>query len=206
MVKLVRKRRKKKTDAWKNLRKAAAKGPKRVRMHAQRIKNGVDPLTEAKFRRLIQIVNPKGKEFVVVITLSSFCKMQICKKKCYKMPLNRLTKNGEMFADILEKVSYIDFASNPQTELQMKQPLGRCIVFAGHIGTPDATFRINQRELSEEEQSRAEKNRKYIEALYKGFPIPGRHVHSFGPPDIDRASGKATKTCSCGFTRKFEII
>ena len=144
-------RRRKKSEAWKNLKKVARKGPKRVRLHRQRFKKGFDPLTDAQYRRVVQVVSPNSTHFAVIMLRASFSEMNMTLKKSYHMPQNTTERIGRIFAKIIEAFSHNDIVLKRQKEFKFKRPMSRCVALVGTVENPDATIHITKKEYTKEE-------------------------------------------------------
>ena len=91
-------RKKKGSDAWKNIVRIHKRGPKRVKVSRPRRRNDVDPLVVPEHSKRIQIVLKDGAfepKFVgIAVFNQAFTDMGLVQDKMYTMAKNKLTRAG----------------------------------------------------------------------------------------------------------------
>jgi len=148
-------RKKKGSDAWKNIVRIHKRGPKRVKVSIPRRKADYDPLVESEHSKRIQIVLEDGmsykKNFVgIVVFKQAFSDMGLVQDKTYKMTKNKLTRAGNALRKCIELFGHNDFVLGRMRELKLDNCVGRCIVMTGKIKSPDVVLNITpeKRQLS----------------------------------------------------------
>ena len=140
-------RKKKGSDAWKNIVRIHKRGPKRIKVSRPRRKGDVDPLVVPEHSKRIQIVLEDGmsykKNFVgIVVFNQAFTDMGLVQDKTYKMTKNKLTRAGNALRKCIELFGHNDFILGRLRELKLDNCVGRCIVMTGKINKPDAILNI----------------------------------------------------------------
>lgn len=163
--------RKKKSSAWKKLRSAAAKGPKRIRMARPRRRGDKDPLTQSGTRRVVSVTIESGYEatgtLVVVMFVDAFEQLRLKRGKKYSMAHDQLTKAGRCLKPLFKAVSHNDYILERKRERKLTNCVGRCFVQYGIVvGEPDASIHITYSEL---EKKRREQVDKHIDALFSKY-------------------------------------
>lgn len=160
-------RRQKMSDAYKKLRSAHRKGPKRVKNSRPRRSKGYDPLSDPKHARRIQICldyTSQKQNIVVVIFHQAFNQLKLVQGKTYNMDRDRLTNAAKILRKTFESWSHNDFILQKFKELKIGNVVGRCFVFAGtSVEDPDATLRIGH---TQEERQQREAIRARVAALF----------------------------------------
>lgn len=160
-------RRTKMSEAYKKLRSAHRKGPKRVQNSRPRRSKGYDPLTDPKHARKIQIhldYESDGKSIVVIMFQQAFSKLRLVQGKTYNMDRDRLTSAAKALRKTFESRTHNDFMMQKFSEMNIRNGVGRCFVFVGvSIEHPDATLRIGN---TQEERQRREAIKARVSALF----------------------------------------
>lgn len=157
-------RKKKGSDAWKNILRIHKRGPKRVKVSVPRRKLDYDPLTEPEHSKRVQIVLNDGaskpKLIGIAVFNQAFADMGLVQYKTYTMAKNKLTRAGCALRKCIELFGHNDFILGRMRELKLDNCVGRCIVMTGKINKPDVQLTINpdKRELS--------KNDGYVKELF----------------------------------------
>lgn len=163
-------KRKKQSDAYKKLRAAVRKGPKRVKISRPRRSTHQDPLTKPENVKRVQICLQYGMDertLVVVMFKQAFSELGFVQHKIYNMERNRLTRGVKLFKKIYEKAPSVDFTRKKFKEIKLGYGVGRCLIFFGSsIENPDATINIQK---TKEEQQRAEKVKAYVASLFEQY-------------------------------------
>ena len=136
-------KRKKKSAAFKALVKAHKKGPKRVTLYKERMKDGTDPLLLPEKTKHIQLIIDDGYEptYTCVVVLNNvFKKMSLSQYKEYTMFNDRLTAAARHLVKTFDALDHNDRVLERVRE--MKLEIGRCLVVAGKFKVPDATLCI----------------------------------------------------------------
>jgi len=155
-IKMPKRRRRKKrgSDAWKNIVRLHRRGPKRIKVSVPRRSDDYDPLVESEHSKRIQIILNDGSKNPPKIGVSvfnqAFTDMGLTQYKAYTMVKNRLTRAGHALKKCLELFEHNDFILGGMRELKLDNCVGRCIVMTGKINKPDVQLTINpeKRELS----------------------------------------------------------
>ena len=140
------KRKKKKgTDAWRNLLKVHKKGPKRVRINRPRKKNGIDPLTTEEHARKVQIIFKQscGKDNSMCIHMfkESFHKIGLKEGCVQKMTEKQYTRAARDLEKTFGVFTHNDYLLTNIKEMKL-ETIGRCILITGKLRKPDATLHI----------------------------------------------------------------
>lgn len=157
-----RRRKPKKSAAWKKLCSGFKRGPKRVKMPTERHPRGYEPLNDPTNIRRVQ-VTIDGRNICFVIVKSAFEYLNLVAGKTYDMPHDRLTRAGKAFkkrfeGDIHNKCVLKNFE---ETKLNM---VGKCYVMYGmRSKSPDAVLHIQK---TIEDQKRDAKMRKRMDQLF----------------------------------------
>lgn len=160
-------RRPKMSDAYKKLRSAHRKGPKRVQNSRPRRSKGYDPLSDPKHSRRVQIhldYETGEKSIVVFMFGQAFSALKFIQDKTYNMDRDRLTKAAKELRKTFESWTHNDFMLKKFREMKIGNGVGRCFVFVGaSVEDPDATLRIGH---TQEERRRREANKAHVAALF----------------------------------------
>ena len=155
------------SDAYKKLRSAHRKGPKRVQNSRPRRSKGYDPLSDPKHARKIQIhldYETGEKSIVVIMFRQAFSALRIIQNKTYNMDRDRLTKAAKELRKTFESWTHNDFILKKFREMKIGNGVGRCFVFVGaSVEDPDATLRIGH---AHKERLRREANKARVAALF----------------------------------------
>tara|TARA_B100000780_G_scaffold259930_1_gene211286 strand:- start:162 stop:686 length:525 start_codon:yes stop_codon:yes gene_type:complete len=156
------KRRKKKgSDAWKNIVRLHKRGPKRVKLARPRRKGDDDPLLVPKHSKRIQIILNDGiysdRKIGVVVFNQAFTEMGLGRKKEYTMTKNKLTRAGHALRKCLDLFSSNDYILGHLREKKLNNFVGRCIVMTGKINKPDVLLNIVPDNKPSESQEQAKK-------------------------------------------------
>lgn len=149
-------RKKKGSDAWKNIVRIHKRGPKRVKVSRPRRRNDVDPLVVPEHSKRIQIVLKDGAfepKFVgIAVFNQAFTDMGLVQDKMYTMAKNKLTRAGRALNRCIELFGHNDFILGRMRELKLDNCVGRCIVMTGKIKSPDVVLNITpeKRQLSKD--------------------------------------------------------
>ena len=140
------KRKKKKgTDAWRNLIKVYKKGPKRVRINHPRKKNGIDPLTTVEHARKVQIIfkQSSGKDKLMCIHMfkESFHKIGLREGCVQTMTEKHYTRAARHLEKTFDVFTHNDYLLSNIREMKL-ETIGRCILITGKLRKPDATLHI----------------------------------------------------------------
>lgn len=139
-------RRKKKSDAWKELVRVHRRGPKRVKTHRPRRKNGEHPLSDPKKARRIQVVlkSPFGSNKLGICLFQSvFEQLGLVEGETYTMPRDAPTRPAVLLHKAIDTFGHNDFMlGNRMREIKLDNIVGRCIVLTGPVRDPNATFII----------------------------------------------------------------
>ena len=173
MVKATKKKRRKTSSAWKNLRKMHQKGPKRVRIVNPRKKKGVDPLSVRDnikiVRVFIQNISGKDKEMTIIIFNRVFQEMGLYAKKEFTMERDRLTRAGAGFKKLFDAFGHNDYVRKVQREMKLGNNVGRCLIFAEHFKTFDTTLYITPTSKEKEKQLATAE---HIRQLFEQSSVP----------------------------------
>lgn len=170
-----------KSDAWKNLVRAVKRGPKRVKKHRSRARNGVNPLSDPKASRRIQIVQ-KGlceRRLGVSVRKSVFDRMGLEECGEYSMHRGELTRAARLLKKAINLFGHNDFVlGGRMVELKLDNFVGKCVVLTGNIKNPNATLIIRPEKI---EQDQRDKVSEHISAMFSadsGVMQPRRGVTS----------------------------
>lgn len=145
----VRLKRKKKSDAFKKLIKAHKKGPKRLTLYKERVKEGEDPLLNPSKSKHIQLMIKSCYEiqYICVVVLPiSFKKMSLSQGKTYTMTNKRLTRAGRCLYKTFDVLDHNDRIFERVHHMNLTSAAGKCLVVAGKFKVPDATLIITSEE------------------------------------------------------------
>ena len=152
-------KRKKKSEAWKNLVRTHTKGPKRVKFKRERKTKHKDPLKSAEMSGIIEFQlfdvfgKPRYISFLVVNSILRRLSLRLGESRTYrKNSLPKWFKNFEK-----------SFSGNG--EVTLSNFIGRCYIFHTKIKTQKVVIKIIPTE-EEEERQRAVKAR--VLQLFKG--------------------------------------
>lgn len=161
------KRRRKKSDAWKNLKKAAARRPKRVlQMNPRRKKNAPDPLTQEEFHKTVQIVTERG-EVLVILFKQAFFSAGFGQNKVYEMPKDKLCGAARKLRKTFERLQHNDYILKRSKEMRLASPIGRChVLVGGSFKSPDAIIRLQKTQKQLDAEAKINER---IERLFSGF-------------------------------------
>lgn len=137
-------RRKKKSDAWKQLLRVHKRGPNRVKTHRARRRNGEHPLSDPKKSRRIQVVlkGPFGdNKLGVCVFRTVFEQLGLLEGQTYRMCRDALTRPAMLLRKAIDAYGHNDFVMGaPMRELKLDNIVGRCIVLTGTVREAHATF------------------------------------------------------------------
>ena len=162
--------RKKKSEAWKKLRSAVRKGPKRVRIGRPRRNKESDPLLEPKNHKKVQISIESGFEkgtLIVFMFTDAFKKLNLIQGQKYTMAHDKLTRAGKCLKSIFKYARINDYIRKHSEEKRLPNFVGRCIIFYGaRLENADAYIHIthNAKELEQ-----LEKTKKYVRELFDRY-------------------------------------
>jgi len=137
----------KSSDAWRKLRAAHRKGPKRVRLQRPRKKNGIPALANPENVKKIQIVQGDGvdKHYMILVVFNQvFASMRLRPPRLYTMSRNMLTGNATLFKKVLDEFGHNDYILGAIREKKLDNRIGRCLIMTGKLKEPDATFCITR--------------------------------------------------------------
>lgn len=161
------KTRRKKSDAWKELRKAHIKGPKRVRISSERRKKGVDPLLRPESSRILQIEHHEHGVIYVVVLKSAFQRMGLridCERT---MREDKLYGAGAALRKIFDSLSYNQRVLGSVKMVNVPNYVRRCIISSKPFQRPSLARIVVQPTLKQEQ--RMEKTRKYVADLFERY-------------------------------------
>ena len=163
--------RKKKSEAWKKLRSAAAKGPKRIRTVRPRRRGDKDPLTQSETRRVVSVTIDSGYEatgtLVVIMFVDAFEQLYLKKGKTYSMAHDQLTRAGRCLKPLFKAASHNDYILKRIQERKLTNCVGRCFVQYGTaVSNTDASIHITH---SEKEKKRREHIDKHLDTLFSRY-------------------------------------
>jgi len=167
MPKGTRRKRGKKSEAWKKLLKRHQKGPKRIKIQNPRYKKGVDPLCCLENVKRVQIIlknESKPKYISVVMFNQSFVNIGLFRGDDISMPFDRLRKAGAALRKSFDVFSHNDRVLGGVKEKNFGGIIGRCILFTKKFENCDAIIHIMP---PEEEINKREAVRKYVDNLFK---------------------------------------
>lgn len=171
--------RKGKSDAWKNLVRVVKRGPKRVKMNRRRSRNGVNPLSDPKATKRIQIVQTGlyERRLGVAVLNSVFDRMNLEDGGEYSMHRGELTRAARLLKKAINLFGHNDFVlGDRMVELKLDNFVGKCVVLTGDIKNPNATLIIRPKKI---EQDQRDKVSEHISALFSadsGVMQPRRGV------------------------------
>ena len=180
MPKGTRRKRGKKSEAWKNLLQRHKKGPKRVKIQNPRFKKGIDPLCRLENIKRVQIIlenETEPKYISVVMFNQSFANIGLHRGDDISMPFDKLRSAGHALRKSFDVFSHNDRVLGATKHKNLGGLIGRCILFTKKFEKCDATIHIMP---SEEEIKKREAVRKHIEQLFNGNsnfvkpPLEGR--------------------------------
>ncbi len=162
--------RKKKSAAWKKLRSAALKGPKRIRTARRRRSGDKDPLTDPGTRRNVSVTIDSGYAagtLVVTMFVDAFEQLRLKKGKKYSMAHDHLTRAGRCLKPLFKAASHNDYILRRFQERKLSNCVGRCLVQYGiAVGDTDASIHIT---YSEQEKKRREQIDKHVQTLFSRY-------------------------------------
>lgn len=167
MPKGTRRKRGKKSEAWKKLLKRHQKGPKRINVQNPRFKKGVDPLCRLENVKRVQIIlknETKPKYISVVMFNQSFTNIGLLRGDDISMPMDKLRRAGHALRKSFDVFSHNDRILGGVKEKNLGGIIGRCILFTKKFENCDATIHIMP---SEEEIKKREAVRKHIDNLFE---------------------------------------
>jgi hypothetical protein len=173
-----KKKRKKISAAWKELRKIHRKGPKRVRIDNPRRKNGVDPLTVRKNIKIIRVFINKGysenNKMTIIIFNRVFEELGLFREKSYKMERNKLTRAGIAFKKLFDTFGHNEYLQKTQKEMKLDNAVGRCLIFAEHFKVYDTTLYITP---AQSEKNERDSTLEHVQKLFQreSSPVKVRH-------------------------------
>lgn len=146
---MVKRGRKGKSDAWKDLVKVHRRGPKRVRVSRQpRGLNGVKGLTHPDYSKRIQIIDKRNmfeQKLGICVFKSVFGKLGLKEGGEYSMTDKTLTKAARCLKKPLETYTYNDYVAGDRIrELKLTNFVGKCIIMTGDIKNANATLTIEK--------------------------------------------------------------
>lgn len=134
------KRKKKKgSDAWKDLVKRYKKGPKRVKLNRKRRPADHTPATDLSQSKIVQLVS-KGrygstKNITVLLYKERFRELNLHDGKTYTTSAKTPFKAAKILQPALKNMSHNDIVLK---KVKLEKYAGKCIVFAGISKKPDA--------------------------------------------------------------------
>ena len=159
-----RRRKPKKSDAWKKLCSDFKRGPKRVKMPVKRHPGGYEPLKDPANIRRVQ-VTIDGRNICFVITKSAFEYFNLVAGKTYDMPRDRLTRAGKAFKKRLEGDIHNKCVLKNVEQTKLNK-VGQCYVMYGiRSKSPDAVLHIQK---TIEDQKRDAERRKRVDQFLNG--------------------------------------
>ena len=170
----------KSSEAWKKLVASHRKGPKRVRIHRPRKKNGVPALANPENIKKIQIVQNDGfkeKHMGLVVFKGVFASMNLKQSGVYTMPRNQLNRTARLFKSLLDEFSHNDYILGRLREKKLTNKIGKCVIFTGKIKEPDATFQIMP-VLKKKTQNQIKFERKNREKIRQMFEKNERNIEN----------------------------
>ena len=166
MPKGTRRKRGKKSEAWKKLLKRHQKGPKRIKVQNPRFKKGVDPLCRLENVKRVQIIlqnESEPKYISVVLFNQSFANIGLLCGDDISMPIDKLRRAGHALRKSFDVFSHNDRVLGTTKHKNLGGFIGRCILFSKKFEKCDATIHIMP---SEEEIKKREAVRKHIDNLF----------------------------------------
>lgn len=162
-------KRKKKSEAWKNLMSVHKKGYKRVRIHSKRRKNGIDPLTQLENVRRVQIIlkyEIQTRYVSVVMFREAFDRIGLHVSDEMSMRKDKLNRPASCLKKTFDQFDHNDAVLKRSKELKLVGPVGRCFIFTEKFQKHDACITILATEASEE---RFQRTRDYVSSLFKRY-------------------------------------
>ena len=150
----VRRKRKKKSEAFKALLKAHKKGPRRVKLPTERTDDEDDDedhlLNPKKSKHIQLVMNGPDTDYICVVVLpTAFKKMLLSSGKTYTMTNKRLTVAGRCLSKTFDVLDHNDRIFKRVHHMDLKNIAGRCLVVSGKFKVPDATLIItSEKKLS----------------------------------------------------------
>jgi hypothetical protein len=135
----------KSSDAWRKLKAAHRKGPKRVRLQRPRKKSGIPALANPQNVKKIQIIQDGGvdKHYMVLVVFKQvFASMRL--GPFYTMPRDKLTGKAALFKRVLDEFGHNDYILGRLKEMKLDNKIGKCLIVTGKLKEPDATFYITR--------------------------------------------------------------
>lgn len=132
------------TEAWRQLKAAHQRGPKRVRLQRPRKKDGIPALANPKNIKKIQIIQDDTKYMVLIVFKQVFASMHLRPKHTYTMARNRLVGKAILFKNVLDKFGHNDYIFGRLKEMKLDNMIGKCLITTGKLKDPDATFNITR--------------------------------------------------------------
>ena len=158
----------KKTEAWKELRKAYKKGPKRMKIGSERRKKGVDPLLRPETSRIIKIDHHRHGSIYAVVLKSVFERMGFsigCEKT---MREDKLYGAGVVLRKAFDSLGYNDRVLGNVKKVNLSNFARRCLISSKPFQGPSQASLVIEPSLKEVE--RMEKTRQYVKALFERYP------------------------------------
>lgn len=153
-----------KSEAWKNLRKAHLKGPKRVALTSERRKKGVDPLFRPESSRIVEIDHHENGLLYVVVLKSVFERMGLRPGSDKTMREGKLFGAGAALRKTFTAISHNDRILGTILPLNFPNYVRRCFISPRPFGRP-AQAKVSIRPSLEEEE-RSKKTAAYVRALF----------------------------------------
>jgi len=135
-------------EAWRQLRAAHRRGPKRIQLQRPRKKDGIPALANPENISKIQIIQddgPSNKRYMILIVFKQvFASMRLKQERPYTMPRNRLLGKAVLFKKVLDKFEHNDYILGQLKEMKLDNKIGKCLIMTGKLKKPDATFYITR--------------------------------------------------------------
>ena len=155
-------RKKKGSDAWKNILKIHKRGPKRVRINAPRKRKGVDALMIRENVKKVLINLKYSKQSVWAIVFKQKCHELNVSDGTFSMPKDRPNFIAKLLKKGYESFGHNDFILGKFKEFKLER-IGRCFLSTGTCENPDIILNIEESQATLEEKKSTEK---HIDALF----------------------------------------
>ena len=162
-------KRKKKSEAWKNLMSIHKKGYKRVRIHSKRRKNGIDPLTQLENVRCVLCClkyDIAVRYVSVIMFLECFDQIGLNVSDVISVHKDKLNRSANCLKKTFDQFDHNDHVLKRSKELKLPGPVGRCLIYAEKFEKYDACITILP---TEAEGKRMQQARDYVSSLFKRY-------------------------------------
>lgn len=127
------------TDAWKDLVKQYKRGPKRVKLHRKRRPASHTPATDPSQSKIVQLVSKERygstKNIIVLLFKERFRELNLHDGKTYTTTMKTPFKAAKRLKPALTNMSHNDIVLK---KVKLEKYAGKCVVFAGISKNPDA--------------------------------------------------------------------